>query len=63
MTSNNYIKPIRRILTNKDLEIFSESQTKEDLLNFIITLNDSVKGKTTDEPVTVSPVSDFSFFF
>lgn len=59
MTSNNFIKPIRRILTNKDLEIFSESQTKEDILNYIITLNDSVKGKTTDEPVTVSQVSKF----
>lgn len=46
-----FIQPTRRILTQKDLDIFTESPTREMLLGFIIELNESVKGKTNDEEV------------
>lgn len=53
----SYEIPVRRILTEKDLEIFSTSATRDLILDFVALLNDAVKGKTNDEPVTVTEVS------
>lgn len=56
ISSSSFIKPVRRILTDHDLEIFSTSETKTKILDFISSLNDSVKGKTNDEPVSITKV-------
>lgn len=48
--------PIRRILTEADMAIFKESQTKKDILGFIVDLNESVKGCTNDDKCLQSPV-------
>lgn len=51
-----YFVPTRRIITENDHTIFSTSQTKDTIVDFVVLLNDSVRGKTNDEEVFVSPV-------
>lgn len=51
-----FVRPVRRILTQADMDIFSTSPTRDAILDFIISLNDSVEGKTNDEDVYESEV-------
>lgn len=57
MTTNQYIQPIRRILTQKDLDLFSKSSSCSLITDFIEALNDSVKGLTNDAEVETDKVS------
>lgn len=58
MTTSQYKIPVRRILTNEDLEAWKSSQTKEQYLSFIKDLNASVIGDTNDCECDTTPVID-----
>ena len=60
MTEYQFIQPVRRILTQKDLHIFTESTTRAELVGFVEGLNSSVKGPTNDADVETDEVSMMS---
>lgn len=49
-------QPVRRIVTEEDLAIFKNSQTKQDILGFIVGLNESIKGCSNDDECAMSSV-------
>lgn len=57
MTDYKFIQPVRRILTQQDLDIFSESTTRAELVGFVEKLNEAVKGLTNDAEVETDKVS------
>lgn len=54
---STFIKPERRVLNQKDLEIWTSSQCFNEVLSFIQDLQDLVVGLTNDAEVTVSESS------
>lgn len=51
-----YILPVRRILTQNDLDIFTNSSTHQLIVSFVESLNESVKGLTNDAEVETDKV-------
>lgn len=52
-----YKLPVRRILNDKDLEIFSHSRTKQEILEFIKDLSKAIEGQTNDAECEINDVS------
>lgn len=57
MTDYKFIQPVRRILTQQDLDIFAESTIRAELVGFVEKLNEAVKGLTNDAEVETDNVS------
>ncbi|CAN6601416.1 serine/threonine-protein phosphatase 2A activator 2 [Trichomonascus vanleenenianus] len=58
MTGEGSILPVRRIVTPKDLEIFKESKSKDQIFGFIKALNEAVIGQPNDAQHESTPVID-----
>lgn len=56
-------KPVKRIVTKKDLEDFLNSDAYRTFIGYIIRLNDSVRDLKIDSDVDISPVRIYHFWF
>ncbi|XP_057292300.1 serine/threonine-protein phosphatase 2A activator-like [Hydractinia symbiolongicarpus] len=50
----NFVQPVRRIMTLSNLVTWNNSQAHHDLVGFILTVNDAVKGKSLHDECYVS---------
>lgn len=55
---SEYKVPVRRILTNDDLEVWKSSSTKQMYLDFVKDLNEAIIGETNDAECDTTPVID-----
>lgn len=51
-------KPVRRVYTKEDLEVWKDSATYNELLEFVCSLQNAVVGKANDDPCFVSTTVD-----
>ena len=55
LDSYTFTEPVRKLITQKDLDLFAASPTHSLLLTFITDLNTSVLNKPNSHPCTISP--------
>lgn len=56
MPESNFVQPVRRIITQNDLDIFTASPTRLLITDFIEGLNTAVTGLTSDAEVETDKV-------